>query len=209
MHEPLSITPREAFPERTASGLESALAALAEGLPVVCSLPEAASRTFGIVIVPALAASPHLVNFMVRHCRGIVSAALTEERCEALALVPQNPRNDAAGSMVTVEARDGITSGISAFDRSRTLRLLGDPDAVALDFVRPGHIVPLRARAALDGTGPGPAEIALELMRRADREPAAALCEVLAADGRLAGAAQLNAFATRFAVPLLARDELR
>lgn len=191
------------------SGLAAALAASRRRRPVLCVLRLFNSLALGAVVVPATAATPEVVNFMVRHCRGIVSAALTEERCEELSLTPQDPRDDSATAMITVEAREGVTSGISAFDRSRTLRLLGDPEAAATDFVRPGHIVPLRVRSGPLGPGAGHAEMAVELMRRAGLDPTAALCELLAADGRPADARQLKAFAARFGMPLLELDDLR
>ncbi|HEY2717637.1 MAG TPA: 3,4-dihydroxy-2-butanone-4-phosphate synthase [Solirubrobacterales bacterium] len=209
MADPLLSAEPKAPIAAARTGLAAALEALRAQGPVLCTLRQQGSQPLGAVVVPAASATPQVVNFMVRHCRGIVSAALTEERCEDLVLSPQDPRDDSAAAMITVEAREGVTSGISAFDRSRTLRQLGDPGSVATDFVRPGHILPLRARpGALDARA-GHAELAVELMRRAGLEPTAALCQVLAPDGRLADVGELRAFAGRFEMPLLALDELR
>jgi 3,4-dihydroxy 2-butanone 4-phosphate synthase/GTP cyclohydrolase II len=204
------LAPRpELVPSPTRSGVEAAVAATRVGRPVLCALRLDDGRLPGAVVVPASAATPEVVNFMVRNCRGIVSAALSEERCVELSLSPQDPRDDSAAAMITVEAREGVTSGISAFDRSRTLRLLGDPEAAAADFVRPGHIVPLRVRAGDLDRDAGHAEMAVELMRRAGLAPAAALCELLASDGKLADGAELRAFAARFEMPLVELDDLR
>jgi 3,4-dihydroxy 2-butanone 4-phosphate synthase/GTP cyclohydrolase II len=209
MADPLPADRPPSSPKPRPSGLDAALVAARRGGPVLCLVHREESQPIGAVVVPAAAATPHLVNFMVRDCRGIVSAALTEERCEELALSPQDPRDDSAAAMIMVEARDGVTSGISAFDRSQTLRLLGDPAATAVDFVRPGHILPLRARPGALDEGAGFAELAVALMGRAGLEPVAALCLVLAADGHLADRSQLHTFAARFAIPMLALEDLR
>ena len=103
----------------------------------------------GDLTIAAQFVTPDAVNFMATHGRGLICICLTPERCDELGLRQMTDQNEAqfgTAFTVTIEARDGVSTGISAADRARTIALLADPAATAGDFVRPGHVLPLRAR---------------------------------------------------------------
>lgn len=128
--------------------IEAALKTVAQGGFVVV-VDDENRENEGDLILAADCATPEALAFMVRHTSGVVCAALTGERLDALDLPQMTARNDESmrtAFTVTVDARDGVSTGISAADRAHTIRKLADPAATAGDFVRPGHIFPLRAR---------------------------------------------------------------
>ena len=128
---------------------EEAIAQVGEGRMIVVVDAETRENE-GDVIVAAESATPEVVNFMARHARGLICLALDETRCEelSLGLLPRTPGAafDTAFT-VSIEARAGVTTGISAHDRARPIRVAVDPASTAHDLVRPGHVFPLRARA--------------------------------------------------------------
>lgn len=177
--------------------VEAALAALARGEPVVV-VDDAARENEGDVVIWAGAATPERVNFMVREARGLVCAPMTSERAQGLELAPMVTRNTetfATAFTVSVDAAAGITTGISAADRSATLRLLADPKARPGDFVRPGHIFPLEARPGGVFARAGHTEATVDLLRMAGLYPVGAICEIMAADGTMARGRALEDFA--------------
>src|SRR2546430_8002056 len=128
--------------------IEEAVAAIAAGQPVVV-VDDADRENEGDLIFAAEMATPELLAFMVRHTSGFICVPLTEAECDRLELPPMYHTNqDRRGTAytVTVDAREGATTGISAADRARTIRLLGDPTTSPADLARPGHVVPMRAR---------------------------------------------------------------
>lgn len=177
--------------------VEAALAALARGEPVVV-VDDAARENEGDVVIWAGAATPERVNFMIREARGLVCAPMTTERAQALELAPMVTRNTetfATAFTVSVDAAAGITTGISAADRSVTLRLLADPEARAGDFARPGHIFPLEARPGGVFARAGHTEATVDLLSMAGLYPVGAICEIMAADGTMARGRELEDFA--------------
>ncbi|RYD23393.1 MAG: bifunctional 3,4-dihydroxy-2-butanone-4-phosphate synthase/GTP cyclohydrolase II [Verrucomicrobiaceae bacterium] len=144
--------------------------------------------------------TPEMVNFMAVHARGLICAPLTAERAEELDL-PQMTRRNREGHKtaftVSVDAAEGITTGISAADRALTIRLLADPEAKADDFVQPGHVFPLQA--VTDGVlrRTGHTEAALDLVSLAHLPKAAVICEVMNDDGTMARVGQLGAYQER------------
>jgi 3,4-dihydroxy 2-butanone 4-phosphate synthase/GTP cyclohydrolase II len=129
--------------------IDLAVEDLAAGRPVVV---HGRAVDDGGVVFAASRANVQITAFAVRHSSGFLCVALPRERCDALSLPPMSPRvQDRPGATVcvTVDASAGVSTGISASDRARTARLLADPDAVAADFTRPGHVVPV----AVDDTG--------------------------------------------------------
>jgi 3,4-dihydroxy 2-butanone 4-phosphate synthase / GTP cyclohydrolase II len=160
----------------------------------------------GDLVVAADAVGPADVAFIVRHTSGVVCVAVTEERAEALALPLMVARGEEAmgtAFTVTVDARHGTSTGISAADRAVTIRALADPTTVAADLVRPGHVFPLRARPGGVLRRAGHTEAAVDLARLAGREPAGVLCEIVAADGSMARRPDLARFAAEHGLPLL------
>ena len=152
----------------------------------------------GDFIMAAACAGPDAVNFMALHGRGLICQAITEDRAAALELPPMAPRNTSAHTTaftVSVDARQGTTTGISAFDRAVTIKTLIDPQAKPEDLCRPGHIFPLAARRGGLLERQGHTEAAMELARLAGRGPSGILCEILDTDGRMARLPRLEEIA--------------
>ena len=143
----------------------------------------------GDFIMAAEKATPQMVNFMIRHGRGLVCQALTSERAWALNLNPMVAENTSVHTTaftVSVDARDGTTTGISAFDRAATIKTLIEPSAKPEDLLRPGHIFPLIAKDGGVLTRDGHTEAAVDLSRLAGLVPSGILCEILDEDGTMA-----------------------
>jgi 3,4-dihydroxy 2-butanone 4-phosphate synthase / GTP cyclohydrolase II len=152
----------------------------------------------GDFVFAAEHATPELLAFTIRYSGGIVCLALPNETADRLDLPPMVPRNTArreTAFTVTIEAVEGITTGISAADRAHTIRLAADPDAGAADFARPGHVFPLRAREGGVLRRAGHTEAAVDLCRLAGLRPAGALSEVMHDDGRMMRLPDLKRFA--------------
>jgi len=152
----------------------------------------------GDLFVAAEFATPENLGFMIRHTSGVICVALPESRCDDLRLRPMTKMNeDRKGTAftVSVDAREGVTTGISAKERAHTIQLLGNPTTEADDLSRPGHIFPLRAHP--DGTAGrrGHTEAAIDLMRLAGLNQACALSELVNDDGSMMRGAALEAFA--------------
>ncbi len=174
------VTPLQAGDRRFGT-IEQAVADIAAGRPVVV-VDSADRENEGDLIFAAQMATPELIAFMVRYTSGYICVPLTEADCDRLELPPMYHVNqDRRGTAytVSVDAREGGSTGISATDRARTIRLLSDPAAGATDFTRPGHVVPLRAREGGVLRRPGHTEAAIDLCRLAGLQPAGALCEVV------------------------------
>ncbi len=181
------------------AAIERALADLAAGRPVVV-VDDEDRENEGDLIFAAEKATPELVSFTVRYTSGYVCVALTEAECDRLDLPPMHHTNSDSfrtAFTVTVDAKTGVTTGISAADRARTIALLADPAAVPGDFVRPGHVLPLRARAGGVLRRPGHTEAAVDLARMAGLIPAGALCEIVSQknEGDMARGDELRVFA--------------
>src|SRR5437773_4420233 len=132
----------------TLDPIEQAIADIAAGKAVVV-VDDADRENEGDLIFAAELATPELVSFMVRYTSGYICVPITEAEADRLDLPPMfrvNQDRRGTAYTVTVDAREGVTTGISASDRARTMRLLASPDANATDFSRPGHVVPLRAK---------------------------------------------------------------
>src|SRR5881398_570471 len=163
------------------STIDEAVAAVKAGRPVVV-VDDADRENEGDLIFAAELATPELVAFMVRHTSGFICVPLAAEDCDRLELPPMYHTNqDRRGTAytVTVDAREGVSTGISASDRAHTIRLLADPDSTAADFSRPGHVVPLRAKDGGVLRRPGHTEAAVDLAVLAGLRPAGVLCEMV------------------------------
>lgn len=175
----------------------------------IVALADVSSRyPQGYVLQLAERVTPASVTFMVTHARGLVCVALPEQRCDELELRSLGPGpqdRPAPDYAITVEARHGVGTGISAADRAVTIRVLGDPDASSEDLVRPGHVVPIRVAAGCAAAGPAAAVRLAELARP---RSAAAICHVLDAQGSTVALSWMRRFAVRHGLPLVTTAQL-
>jgi len=178
-------------------GTEEIIADLRDGKMVVI-LDDEDRENEGDLIMAATKVSPDDINFMARYGRGLICLTLTRARCEQLRLplmVSDTDRRRATNFTVSIEAADGITTGISAHDRARTVRAAVAPDARPEDLSQPGHIFPVMAQPGGVLTRAGHTEAGCDLVRLAGLEPAAVIVEVLNDDGTMARRDDLIRFA--------------
>jgi 3,4-dihydroxy 2-butanone 4-phosphate synthase/GTP cyclohydrolase II len=152
----------------------------------------------GDLVIPAQFATPAQVNFMAKHGRGLICLALTAERTRTLGLEPMAPRNQArmrTAFTVSIEAREGISTGISAADRAHTIAVAIDASKGADDIVSPGHVFPLMARDGGVLVRAGHTEASVDIARQAGLNPSAVICEIMNDDGSMARLPELVAFA--------------
>src|SRR6185437_13968555 len=165
----------------------------------------------GDLVVPAQMATPDAINFMAKHGRGLICLALTQARAHELQLdfmVRTNGSRNRTAFTQSIEAREGITTGISAFDRARTIATAIDPTKGASDIVSPGHVFPLIAREGGVLVRAGHTEASIDLARLAGLNPAAVICEVMNDDGTLARMADLAHFAKVHGLKIGAIEDL-
>jgi 3,4-dihydroxy 2-butanone 4-phosphate synthase / GTP cyclohydrolase II len=154
----------------------------------------------GDLIVPAQFATPDVVNFMAKHARGLICLAMSRTRCETLGLSPMSKINGSqheTAFTVSIEARDGVSTGISASDRSRTISVAINPELGREDIVSPGHVFPLMARDGGTLVRAGHTEAAVDIARLAGLVPAGVICEIMNDDGSMARLPDLIAFSQR------------
>ena len=154
----------------------------------------------GDLIIPAQFATPDAVNFMARHARGLICLAMTQHRVEQLGLGLMSANNGTrhqTAFTVSIEAREGVTTGISAHDRARTIAVAINPDCGRDDIVVPGHIFPLVAREGGTLIRAGHTEASVDIARLAGLSPAAVICEIMNDDGTMARLPDLVAFAQK------------
>ena len=152
----------------------------------------------GDLVIPAQFATPDAINFMARHARGLICLAMTQARVEQLKLPlmqQQNASRLATAFTVSIEAREGVTTGISAPDRARTIAVAIDPTKGPQDIVTPGHVFPLLARDGGVLVRTGHTEAAVDIARLAGLYPAGVICEIMNDDGTMARRDDLIAFA--------------
>lgn len=165
----------------------------------------------GDLVMAAEKITPEAVNFMATHGRGLICAPITEERAEALGLqrmVLENRESYRTDFTVSVDAAEGVTTGISAHDRARTIQLLVDPKAKPADLVQPGHVFPLRAKSGGVLRRAGHTEASIDLARLAGLNPAGVLCEILNADGTMARLPQLIKFRKKHGLKMCSIEDL-
>ncbi|GAA2581387.1 bifunctional 3,4-dihydroxy-2-butanone-4-phosphate synthase/GTP cyclohydrolase II [Dactylosporangium fulvum] len=186
------------------------MAEIAAGRPVVV-VDDEDRENEGDLVFAAELATPELVAFMMTHCRGLICVPMKSDALERLELGPMVARNtESMGTAftVSVDAREGISTGISAADRSRTIRLLADPTTKATAIARPGHVFPLQARPGGVLRRAGHTEAAVDLARLAGLRPAGAICEIVNADGSMARLPELSAFCERHHLLLISIADL-
>jgi 3,4-dihydroxy 2-butanone 4-phosphate synthase/GTP cyclohydrolase II len=181
--------------------IEDAIADIRDGKMVIVADDEDRENE-GDLVCAASAVTPEIINFMAREGRGLICLALTAERADELDLRPMSDHNTEALSTaftvsVDAAAKFGVTTGISAWDRAKTIQVCMDPASTPMDLRRPGHVFPLRARAGGVLRRVGQTEASVDLARLAGLPPAGVICEILNDDGTMARRPQLEEFAAR------------
>ncbi|RME93075.1 MAG: bifunctional 3,4-dihydroxy-2-butanone-4-phosphate synthase/GTP cyclohydrolase II [Candidatus Hydrogenedentota bacterium] len=165
----------------------------------------------GDLVMAAEDATPEAINFMAMQGRGLICVPLTEQRAKELDLGPMVKNNQdirRTAFTVSVDAKEGITTGISAFDRAHTIQLLADLNSTADDFVRPGHVFPLVARPGGVLVRAGHTEASLDLVRMAGKKEIAVICEIMKEDGNMARMPDLVEFAKKHKLKILTIQDL-
>jgi 3,4-dihydroxy 2-butanone 4-phosphate synthase / GTP cyclohydrolase II len=190
--------------------IEDALEDIRQGKFVV--VVDASDReNEGDLTIAAQFATPEAVNFMATHGRGLICLCLTDERCDELALEQMTDRNETpfgTAFTVSIEAREGVSTGISAHDRARTIQVAIDPSKGLGDLVQPGHVFPLRARAGGVLQRAGQTEAAVDLARLAGLNPAGVVCEVMKDDGTMARVPDLVDYCARHELKMITVEDL-
>ena len=165
----------------------------------------------GDLMIAAEKATPEIVNFMTKHGRGLICLPLTAGRLEELRLplmVTANTARYETAFTVSIDAKDGVTTGISAHDRARTILAAIDPATRPDDLARPGHIFPLRAREGGVLARAGQTEASVDIARLAGLQPAAVICEIMNEDGTMARLAELERFGAGQGIPIVTIADL-
>src|SRR5436305_5602202 len=190
--------------------VEEAIEDIRQGKFVV--VVDAAEReNEGDLTIAAQFATPEAINFMATHGRGLICLCLTEARCDELELRPMTERNETpfgTAFTISIEAREGISTGISAHDRSRTIQVAIDPSKGPQDLVQPGHVFPLRARPGGVLQRGGQTEAAVDLARLAGLNSAGVVCEVMHDDGTMARVPDLIPYCERHGLKMITVADL-
>jgi 3,4-dihydroxy 2-butanone 4-phosphate synthase / GTP cyclohydrolase II len=190
--------------------IETAIAAIAAGRPVIVTDDEDRENE-GDLIIAAEKATLETINMMILHARGLICVPMTGDHLARLGIgemVPKNRESFKTAFAVSVDAARGITTGISAADRTRTIQLLADPATQPDDLVQPGHIFPLHARPGGVLERAGHTEAAVDLAVLAGLKPCGVICEILKDDGSMARVPDLVEFKKRFQLPLISIEQL-
>jgi len=196
--------------EQPSVSVEKALEAVRAGRMIII-VDDEDRENEGDLMVAAEKATPEIVNFMARHGRGLICLPLTHERLEELQLplmVSENTARFQTAFTVSIDAKKGVTTGISAHDRARTILAAIDPATRPDDLARPGHVFPLRAVEGGVLSRAGQTEASVDLARMAGLVPAGVICEVMNEDGTMARRPQLEEVSRRFDIPILTIAEL-
>jgi 3,4-dihydroxy 2-butanone 4-phosphate synthase / GTP cyclohydrolase II len=190
--------------------IEEALEDIREGrMVVVCDAEDRENE--GDLTLAAQFATPEAVNFMAKEGRGLICLALTPDRCDDLGLDLMAAKNESpfqTAFTVSVEAREGVTTGISAHDRAHTIQVAIDPSSRPQDLVQPGHIFPLKAKAGGVLERTGQTEAAVDLARLAGLTPAGVICEIMNDDGTMARVPDLVEYCSRHSLKMITVADL-
>ncbi|HEY2327362.1 MAG TPA: bifunctional 3,4-dihydroxy-2-butanone-4-phosphate synthase/GTP cyclohydrolase II [Gaiellaceae bacterium] len=170
------------------ASVEEAIDEIREGRMVIV-VDDPGRENEGDLVIAAQYATPEAINFMATHARGLICLCLTEERADDLGLRPMTDHNEAplgTAFTVSIEAREGVTTGISAADRSHTIQVAINPDSTPHELVQPGHVFPLRAKPGGVLERMGQTEAAIDLARLAGLNPSGVVCEIMNDDGTMA-----------------------
>jgi 3,4-dihydroxy 2-butanone 4-phosphate synthase / GTP cyclohydrolase II len=192
------------------ASIEDAAADIREGRMIII-VDDEDRENEGDLVCAAEKITPDIVNFMARHARGLICLPLTEERCDELHLTTQVADNTSflgTAFTVSIDARKGISTGISASDRATTILTAVDPKSRPQDLARPGHIFPLRAKNGGVLVRPGQTEASVDIARIAGLYPAGVICEVMNEDGTMARLPQLEVFAAEHNLKMITVADL-
>src|SRR5215213_9103763 len=179
--------------------IEEAVADIRDGKMVII-VDDEDRENEGDLVFAAEKATPEKINFMAVHGRGLICLPMTEDRCDELHLTQQTTDNTSSmgtAFTISIEAREGVTTGISAADRAKTILTAVNPQSKASDLARPGHIFPLRAKKGGVLVRVGQTEASVDIMRIAGLQPAAVICEIMNDDGTMARMPDLEIFADK------------
>ncbi len=189
----------------TISTIEEAIEEIKQGRMIIL-VDDEDRENEGDLVVAAQYATPEVINFMATHGRGLICLAMTQENADRIALQPITPENNDVPQhtafTVPIDAKRGITTGISAFDRASTVKLAISDDSRPEDFVRPGHVFPLIARKGGVLVRAGHTEGSVDLARLAGLKPAAVICEIMKEDGDMARLADLEVFSKKHGIKI-------
>jgi 3,4-dihydroxy 2-butanone 4-phosphate synthase/GTP cyclohydrolase II len=192
------------------ASIEEAAADLREGRMIII-VDDEDRENEGDLACAAELVTPDVINFMATHARGLICTPLTEDRCDELHLTMQVADNTSflgTAFTVSVEARKGVTTGISASDRATTILTLVDPKTRPQDLARPGHVFPLRAKRGGVLVRPGQTEAVVDLARIAGLYPAGVICEIMNPDGTMARLPELEKFAAEHHLKMITVADL-
>jgi 3,4-dihydroxy 2-butanone 4-phosphate synthase/GTP cyclohydrolase II len=192
------------------ASIEDAAADICDGRMIII-VDDEDRENEGDLVCAAEKITPELINFMATHARGLICMPLTEERCDELHLTMQVADNTSflgTAFTVSIEARKGVTTGISAADRATTILTAVDPKTRPRDLARPGHIFPLRARAGGVLMRPGQTEASVDMARIAGLYPAGVVCEIMNPDGTMARLPELEGFAQEHDLKIISVADL-
>src|SRR5918999_3667468 len=192
------------------TSIEDAIADIRDGRMVII-VDDEDRENEGDLVCAAEKATPEIINFMARHARGLICLPLTEERCDELHLTTQVADNTSylgTAFTVSIDARRGISTGISAADRATTILVAVDPKTRPQDLARPGHIFPLRAKNGGVLVRPGQTEASVDMARIAGLYPAGVICEIMNEDGTMSRLPQLEEFARRHRLKIISVADL-
>ena len=190
--------------------IEAAIADIAAGRPVVVTDDEDRENE-GDLVMAASTATPEWVNFMIRQCGGLICLPTVEHRLKRLGLgqmVHENTESHKTAFTVSVDAAEGVTTGISAYDRCRAIKLIADPATLPEALVRPGHIFPLCAKPGGVLQRAGHTEAAVDLAVLAGHDPSGVICEILNEDGTMARLPELIEFKKKHGLKLVSIEQL-
>src|SRR5712692_1027582 len=202
--------PRAVAPEAPFTTIDEAVAEIRRGRMVIVVDDEDRENEGDLTMAAELCTAED-VAFIRKYASGVICVPMVAERLEQLELPQMVARNEArlgTAFTVSVDAREGITTGISAADRARTIRVLANANSTAADLVKPGHIFPLRAREGGVLVRAGQTEAGVDLCRLAGREPVAVICEITNPDGSMARLPELKRFAKRHGLRMITVKEL-
>jgi len=198
------------MPTKHFATVEEALEDIRAGrMVVVCDDEDRENE--GDLTMAAQFVTPDAINFMAKEGRGLICLTLTPDRCEELGLDLMAAKNESAfetAFTVSIEARDGVTTGISAADRARTIQVAIDPESAPRDLVQPGHVFPLKARPGGVLERAGQTEAAVDLARLAGLNPSGVICEIMNDDGTMARVADLVGYCARHGLKMITTAEL-
>ena len=194
----------------TLATIEAAVADIRDGRMIII-VDDEDRENEGDLVCAAEKVTPEIINFMARHARGLICLPLTEERCDDLHLTTQVADNTSylgTAFTVSIDARRGITTGISAADRATTILVAVDPQSRPQDLCRPGHIFPLRAKNGGVLVRPGQTEASVDIARIAGLYPAGVICEIMNEDGTMSRLPELEKFAVQHDLKMISVAEL-